>query len=328
VQNPHDRFFRRIFSDPENAAGELRTILPAEIVGRIDWSTLCLSKSTYVDDELSERRADVLLSASLGGRPVFLYLLLEHQSTSPALMAFRLLGYMVRIWEDWLGDNPNARRLPPIVAAVVHHSDQGWSAPLSMTELYDLDTDLLELLRRYLPSFEFRLDDLTQARDEELFARAMTTLGQVALFCLKRARTSASFDAELGRRDDALRRILAAKNGVEALSALWRYILEVSNTIPDNLRALARRLGPRAEEAFMTGEQILLERGRIQGEAKGRAEGEAKGRAEMLLKQLAVKFGPVSEDVSQRVRSASLEELERWVELVLTASSLEDVLRD
>jgi hypothetical protein len=32
--------------------------------------------------------------------------------------------------------------------------------------------------------------------------------------------------------------------------------------------------------------------------------------------------------VSQRIRSASFEELERWVERVLTASSLEDVLRD
>jgi predicted transposase YdaD len=82
----------------------------------------------------------------------------------------------------------------------------------------------------------------------------------------------------------------------------------------------------------MTGEQILLERGRAEGEAKGRAEGEAKGeakgRADVLLKLLAVKFGPTSEGVAKRIRSASLEQLDRWVERVITATSLEDVLAD
>ncbi|HEU4412187.1 MAG TPA: DUF4351 domain-containing protein [Polyangiaceae bacterium] len=66
----------------------------------------------------------------------------------------------------------------------------------------------------------------------------------------------------------------------------------------------------------------LVEFGKDQGLIEGRLEGEAK----VLLKQLALRFGPVPEGVEARVRSASEAELDRWAERVLTAASLDDVL--
>ena len=58
--------------------------------------------------------------------------------------------------------------------------------------------------------------------------------------------------------------------------------------------------------------------------AEGKAEGEAKGKAELLLRQLSLRFGPLSSLNQVRVRDASLEELDRWADLVLTAKSLDD----
>ncbi len=40
MKNPHDHFFKSIFSVPENAEGELRYLLPVGVSERIDWSTL------------------------------------------------------------------------------------------------------------------------------------------------------------------------------------------------------------------------------------------------------------------------------------------------
>jgi hypothetical protein len=37
--NFHDRLFRGVFSQPEHAAGERRSLLPADVAHRIDWST-------------------------------------------------------------------------------------------------------------------------------------------------------------------------------------------------------------------------------------------------------------------------------------------------
>jgi hypothetical protein len=72
-------------------------------------------------------------------------------------------------------------------------------------------------------------------------------------------------------------------------------------------------------------------KGRAEGEAKGRAEGEAKGRVEgearVLIKLLTLKFGALSDAVRDRVQTARVEELELWTERVLSASTLDDVLR-
>lgn len=64
-----------------------------------------------------------------------------------------------------------------------------------------------------------------------------------------------------------------------------------------------------------------------QGRAEGRAEGEAKGRADTLLKLMTLRFGTLAEAEVARIRNASIEELDRWTERVLSAEALADVLR-
>ncbi len=59
---------------------------------------------------------------------------------------------------------------------------------------------------------------------------------------------------------------------------------------------------------------------------KGRAVGVIDGKREALLRQLAAKFGPLSEVATARVEAIeSLDELDGLLERVLTAASLEDM---
>ncbi|MEU8899839.1 DUF4351 domain-containing protein [Nocardia sp. NPDC048505] len=60
--------------------------------------------------------------------------------------------------------------------------------------------------------------------------------------------------------------------------------------------------------------------------AEGRAQGRAEGTAGVLIKQLTLKFGPLSEPVVSAIENASPEQLDRWVARVLTADSLHQVL--
>ena len=62
------------------------------------------------------------------------------------------------------------------------------------------------------------------------------------------------------------------------------------------------------------------------GEAAGLARGRNEGRAETLLKQLQLKFGRPSAATRQRVAVATAEQLDAWLEAVLTADSLDQVL--
>lgn len=57
------------------------------------------------------------------------------------------------------------------------------------------------------------------------------------------------------------------------------------------------------------------------------AEGKAEGEAQILLKLLALRFGVVPENIVAQIRTASTEDLERYAERVLSAETLEDVLK-
>jgi len=85
--NPYDAYFRKVMSRPINAASELRA-------------------------DLRNRFNDLLFCTRLDGRRAYVYLLIEHQSSSDRLMAFRMLEYMVAIWRQHLIDNEKAKTLP------------------------------------------------------------------------------------------------------------------------------------------------------------------------------------------------------------------------
>ncbi|MEX1369313.1 MAG: Rpn family recombination-promoting nuclease/putative transposase, partial [Nannocystaceae bacterium] len=67
----------------------------------------------------------------------------------------------------------------------------------------------------------------------------------------------------------------------------------------------------------------LMEQAYVRRESK--AEGKAEGKAEVLLKLLQLRFGPLPETTRAMVDNAKSEQLDIWVERVLTAKSLDEV---
>jgi len=112
TSTPHNALFNRVFGKPENAASELKLVLPAHVSALIEWPTLELCPGSFVDAQLAERHTDLLFSVRCSGRDALIYILFEHQSTTDWFMPFRLLCYIIRIWEAFLRDNPHAKRLP------------------------------------------------------------------------------------------------------------------------------------------------------------------------------------------------------------------------
>ena len=51
VNNPHDKLIKIVFSDRTEAEAYFKQNLPPKIVGQIDWDTLKLEGTQYIDDE-------------------------------------------------------------------------------------------------------------------------------------------------------------------------------------------------------------------------------------------------------------------------------------
>jgi predicted transposase/invertase (TIGR01784 family) len=314
--NPHDALFKYVFSQPEHAAAELQAVLPAALVTRVDWKTLTLLPSSFVDEQLSGREADLLFSVKCDGREARVFILFEHQSTSDPLMAFRLLRYLVKIWDAYLAEHPKARRLPAIIPVVLHHGRQGWRAPRNFSALLDVEGEMRRQLSEYLPQFEYVLNDLTVTDDATLRARTLELVG-VTLLLMKRAR-HANLLEKLAEWRKELLAVTQSSNGAGAIAAILMYAQQVGDIAPEDLQKFARDLGPIAEEGYMTGAQILR--------AEGRVEGRAQGKAQILLRQLTLRFGSLPEATQQKLWQASAEQLDVWAERVITGASVEEIL--
>ena len=67
------------------------------------------------------------------------------------------------------------------------------------------------------------------------------------------------------------------------------------------------------------------EKGMAEGRARGEAEGRAEGEARILARLLEIRFGAVPSSVRQRIFSASVSEIESWVERAFDAPDLQSV---
>jgi predicted transposase/invertase (TIGR01784 family) len=93
----HDALFRQTFGDPSQAASLLRAALPEGIQRQADWSTLRLCNRGLFRSVFAERTNDLLFAMEIAGAEAYVYVLLEHQSTSNRWMALRMLEYIVFI---------------------------------------------------------------------------------------------------------------------------------------------------------------------------------------------------------------------------------------
>ncbi len=335
MATPHDALFKQTFSDPSNAAGELRSILPAAIVAAIDWSTLRLCPGSTVDDELAELHSDLIYQALIGGRPGYVYLLLEHRSWQAPMTAFHLLRYMVRIWERHLqeADTSGSKRrakLPPIVPIVIAHGKRRWRVDTSFAALVDfqgLDPATVGALRALVPDFRFVLDDLRALSEGDLHQRTVSAAGKLTLLCLQQlGRSKAPLDDVL-RWISIFRDIAGSDPGAPTLAAVLRYIMLVTNIAARDLAEVMRSaVSPQTADIVMSTGQRLIQQGRREGRAEGKAEGHIQGQRAVLIRQLTTRFGQLPQATADRIANASSVEVELWVERVLSAPSLASVL--
>jgi predicted transposase YdaD len=332
--------FKAAFEAPAEAAGLLRGLLPPAVSAMVAWETLEHGRGSFVDLELADRHNDLLFSARLrNGEPGVIFLVLEHQSTGDPAMPQRMLAYQSRIWDRCRKERRRAP-LPPVIAVLVSHVPGGWTAPRAFEQLFDPVVRAVPELDALMPRFAMVIDDLADLSDADLKARPLAPFQQLALWLLRDARDATrlleSFDVWIPE---------LARTGPDHFRVLIEYMFRVVDPVTrEALRAKIRTLGPSAEETAMTiadqiheeGRQRGRVEGRIQGEVEGRIRGRAEGRfegriegcVETLRRLLVLKFGDLDAVSEARLRTASLDAVDRYLERVLTADCLAAVFED
>jgi hypothetical protein len=149
--------------------------------------------------------------------------------------------------------------------------------------------------------------------------------------------TRADADALLDDWASRLRPLHDEPAGWSILVAALCYLAQVGGIPKPHLAAAADALPEPTKETFLTAAQEWmlegmekgleegLAKGRLEGKVEGREEGERAAFASTLNKLARLRFREVPADCAARIDAATKPDLERWLERILTAETLEDL---
>jgi predicted transposase/invertase (TIGR01784 family) len=319
LTNPHDAYFRAVMSHPVDAAGELRAIMPPELVARIDWDRLSLEPGSYVDDELRSRYSDVLFSThTTDGHEALIYILVEHQSRPDRFMPIRLLEYIIRIWWQYIHDHDNPSTVPLIIPVVVYTGPgtRKWTTPTDLTDLIDADPDTLRAAGPHVPRMRYLLDNISDTTLHAIHTRHLTPEMETMLMLQKTIFTSRNIVEQLRPYQDRIRAAALRDKMI-----ITTYYLTHRQTNPEEKKAFTDILDTGGEHTMAT----FAEDYRAEGEARGRTIGQVEGRRNSLLELLTIRFGPLPKTVDDTIQQGTLDQIHAWFTRAAVATGFDEV---
>jgi predicted transposase/invertase (TIGR01784 family) len=118
-----DASYKLLFSAPEVVRDLVLGFIPDDWLHSLDYTTLEKIPGSYITDDLRDRADDVVWRVKADGEWVYLYLLIEFQSTADPWMAVRMMTYLGLLYQDLIrrGDVLPGRRLPPVLPIVLYN---------------------------------------------------------------------------------------------------------------------------------------------------------------------------------------------------------------
>lgn len=320
----HDTGYKELFSHPEFVQQLIEGFVPAEIAGLMDFGTLQMHSGNYITPLFEEKLEDLVWSVAIQWQGVsslvYLYILLEFQSSVDPRMPIRLLHYVACFYDHLLksGAATVSRGLPPVLPIVLYNGQRRWTASRDIYEM--ITPEPPEFLRIYQPHLRYYLIDEGRYTHRQLAARHSPLS---AVFGIEKA----SRDLQsLQRAVDRVVAIIRADPHKERADAI------VTRWLKRHLQRLGARvdldqLNSVVEEKDMLAENLeyLVEKERRKGRQEGLEEGRREGERRVLQRQLVLRFGELPEWATGMLESASAERLEGWADRILVASDLEDV---
>jgi len=288
--------------------------VPDDWLHGLDYSTLERVEGHYVTEDFRQREGDVVWKVKVGGDWVFLYLLIEFQSSVDNYMALRIMIYLGLLYQDLIkrGEILVDGRLPPVLPIVLYNGKPKWTAVTDVAELIPVVPGLVE---QFKPRLKYWLIDENAYSDAEL---ASVNNLVAAVFRLEHVANPAAM-AELL---DLLTVWLSDRPDLRRMFALWiRATLKrkphFKIVLPqvDDLQEMKVMLADKLEEWALGY--------KAEGERKGRQDGEVLS----LQKLLAKRFGAIPVEVTAKIANASLETIEQWFDRAIDAKQLEDVFQ-
>jgi predicted transposase/invertase (TIGR01784 family) len=326
----HQNSYKLLFSHALMVEDLLKGFVREDWVTQLDFSTLEKVSESYVSDDIRDREDDIVWRVRWGESWIYIYLLLEFQSTVDHWMAVRMMTYVGLLYQDLIrtGKLTDRKKLPPVFPIVLYNGKKSWNAATDINELLE---EVPGSLRRYQPSMPYLLLAERNFQDQEL--KPLRNL-VAALFRLEISQEPAHLAAVVENLLEWLKDPKQASLR-RAFTVWFHRVLFADKPVPERIGPLNElgevrvMLAERVQEWKKEWKQEALKEGRQEGHQEGHREGRLKGvhegKSNMLRQLLEYKFGSLEERVIEQLQTAEDQQLQEWGKRILTAKDLNDI---
>jgi hypothetical protein len=314
----HDSSYKLLFSHPEMVKAFLSGFIDSEYIQYFDLDSLEKQNGSYVADDLRDRADDLVWRLKCKDEWVYLYLLLEFQSTVDRWMSVRVGTYCGLLYQDIIQTQNLGwdDQLPAILPIVIYNGRYQWRAP---TDIASLMEPIPAVFKPLQLNVSYVLVDEGRYTDEEL---ADNDNIAAILFRLENSQSAEAFDHGLTCLVEWCKR--PERDSLKRAFTVWmRRVL---------LKKLPSQEVPDFSE-LEEGQTMLSERmddWQENWKKEGIQEGEINKAREDILDVLSIKFSNASDKIvsvvndtvdparlkamhHEAVRTESLEAFEKWM---------------
>jgi predicted transposase YdaD len=336
----HDSGYKQLFGHPELMLDLLRGFVSYPWVKDLDVSALERINASYVGSNGEQRHDDMVWRLRVGGQCVYVYLLLEFQSTCDYWMALRMQVYTGLLYQDLIKQRKLGRRgkLPPVLPIVLYNGRRRWSASHTLSGLRLPQPEGLAALQpelKYLLIDQSKvataLDDTERNMVAALFALERSRSRQACVEVLRSLARWLQAGSTEPFRDSLLRWLSGCVQRKEYMADFVpeEEIIMGNLTLDQWTASIVREAKQTRKRERAEARALGLAEGRAEGKAAGRAEGRELGRAEalrqMVERLLVLEAGTAPPRLAERIAAAPAPQLEAWIERLLDGAAAQDV---
>lgn len=149
MKDIHDRQYKQVFSHPIFVEKLLKSFVHEDFIKDLDFNRMTKTDKSYVTKKMAKFESDLVYKIYYKDRAVYIYLLMEFQSTSDRKMPLRFLRYILELYED-NGSSSKSGLYPAIFPLLLYNGERKWMAKSNISKIIETS-----IPNKYIPNFEY-----------------------------------------------------------------------------------------------------------------------------------------------------------------------------
>ena len=103
----------------------------------MDFDSCDTVDKSFISEHYKETESDIIYKLRLKDKEIYIFILIEFQSTVERFTALRMLNYITNFYMDYLESNKKAKKLPTIFPILLYKGEETWTTPTNISDLIE-----------------------------------------------------------------------------------------------------------------------------------------------------------------------------------------------